>query len=54
MTAGQAPSAVEFTPTGSIGRAALDGRPVDFFAGGIKNVQVFDQARSADRVAAPA
>ncbi|MGD3112377.1 protein kinase domain-containing protein, partial [Streptomyces sp. YGL11-2] len=27
-----------------IGRATLDGRPVDFFTGGIKNVQVFDQA----------
>ncbi|MGG2464513.1 protein kinase domain-containing protein [Streptomyces sp. RGM 3693] len=35
-----------------IGRATFDGRPADFFTGGIKNVQVFDQALSADRVAA--
>nr|WP_239010324.1 LamG domain-containing protein [Streptomyces sp. 769] len=35
-----------------IGRASLGGRPVDFFSGGIKNVQVFDQALSAERVAA--
>ncbi|MFF0622579.1 LamG-like jellyroll fold domain-containing protein [Streptomyces sp. NPDC004296] len=35
-----------------IGRATFDGRPVDFFTGGIKNVQVFDRALSADRVAA--
>ncbi|MEU5303040.1 LamG domain-containing protein [Streptomyces noursei] len=34
-----------------IGRASLGGRPVDFFSGSIKNVQVFDQALSAERVA---
>ncbi|MEU6662086.1 LamG-like jellyroll fold domain-containing protein [Streptomyces sp. NPDC046821] len=35
-----------------IGRATFHGRPVDFFPGGIKNVQIFDQSLSADRVAA--
>ncbi|AIA01761.1 pkaG [Streptomyces noursei] len=35
-----------------IGRAALGGRPVDFFSGGIKNVQVFDRALGPKRVAA--
>ncbi|MFF4763178.1 LamG-like jellyroll fold domain-containing protein [Streptomyces sp. NPDC001292] len=35
-----------------IGRATFNGRPADFFPGGIKNVQVFDQALSADQVAA--
>ncbi|WP_344576221.1 protein kinase domain-containing protein [Streptomyces lunalinharesii] len=35
-----------------IGRAALGGRPVDFFSGGIKNVQVFDRALAPRRIAA--
>ncbi|MFF2809633.1 LamG-like jellyroll fold domain-containing protein [Streptomyces sp. NPDC058000] len=35
-----------------IGRATFDSRPADFFTGGIKNVQVFDHALSADQVAA--
>ncbi|WP_274911271.1 protein kinase domain-containing protein [Streptomyces sp. WZ-12] len=34
-----------------IGRATFDGRPVDFFSGGIKNVQVFDRALTPDQVA---
>ncbi|MYT33873.1 LamG-like jellyroll fold domain-containing protein [Streptomyces sp. MspMP-M5] len=35
-----------------IGRATFGGRPVDFFSGSIKNVQVFDQALPAERVTA--
>ncbi|MFK0297066.1 LamG-like jellyroll fold domain-containing protein [Streptomyces sp. NPDC090442] len=34
-----------------IGRATFDGRPVDFFSGGIKNVQVFDRALTPEQVA---
>ncbi|KUL35432.1 protein kinase [Streptomyces sp. NRRL F-4489] len=42
------------TPPGPllIGRATLDSRPVDYFTGRIKNVQVYDRALNAEQIAA--